>query len=322
MYKKLIFSALALGCTGTLPGMQGELQEASPRMATERDQPPDQGERGREAAAAKARSSPEGPRTLFEARTDFNHVVVQEEGGVRNLIFEPSLAIQSSVRIGHPLDLRLAYTRAAMVALAAHPSVRRVLVVGLGGGAMPMFLRAVHPGLAIDVVELDPIVIRAAREFMGFREDEHLKVHAGDGRRFIETGTDRYDIIFLDAYGPSDIPVALTTVEFLRAVRARLSADGLIAGNVWSPRFNELYEAMHQSYREAFGARLCVLDAEGSGNRIFLARADGMPLDWEAIDRRANALTRDKRLPFDLAALARPGCLDEAPFAAEPLRDE
>ncbi len=299
MYEKLIFSALALGCTGALPGTPGEVPEAmTPARQTER------------------------PRTLFAAHSDFNRIAVQEEDGRRNLLFEPSLAIQSSVRLGHPLDLQLAYTRAAMVAMAAHPAPRRVLVVGLGGGAMPMFLRAAYPDLAIDVAEIDPLVVRVAGEFMGFREDARLRVHVGDGRRLIEQGRERYDVIFLDAYGPSDIPVSLTTVEFLRAVRARLTGVGLVAGNVWSPRFNDLYEAMHQSYRAAFGGQLCVLDAEGSGNRIFLARADGAPLDFAAIARRAQALTREKALPFDLEALARPGCQAEEVGAAEPLWDE
>lgn len=321
MYKKLIFSALALGCTGTLPSVPGEVQVPAPRAAAEREQHLGL-EDGVRATAAAARPSRRQPRTLFEARTDFNHVVVQEEDGLRNLLFEPSLAIQSSVRLGHPLDLQLAYTRAAMVAMAAHPAPRRVLVVGLGGGAMPMFLRAIDPRLLIDVAEIDPVVIRAARGLMGFQEDALLRVHVGDGRRFIEESAVRYDVIFLDAYGPSDIPVSLTTVEFLKIARAHLSEDGLIAGNVWSPRFNDLYEAMHRSYREAFGEHLCVLDAEGSGNRIFLARADGVPFHWKEIVRRAEALTRDKGLPFDLGALARPGCRQDVPLSAEPLWDE
>ena len=313
MYKKLIFSALALSCSGTLPGVSGELSQARERGAKDADA------RATHQAPPVAVSAPV---TLFSARSDFNRVLVQEEDGRRELLFEPSLAIQSSIRVGQPLDLRLAYTRSAMVALAAHPAPRRVLIVGLGGGAMPMFLRAVDPSLAIDVVEIDPLVVRVAREFMGFVEDRQLKVHVGCGRRFIEESDQRYDIVFLDAYGPSDIPVALTTVEFLRTVRARLQPNGIVAGNVWSPTFNELYEAMHQSYREAFGPHLCVLDAEGSGNRIFLARQDASPFDWSPIVRRAHALTRDKRLPFDLAELARPGCLVEPPFEAEALRDE
>lgn len=313
MYKKLIFSAFALGCSGTLPGVSGGLPQTR-----------DSGVGDADARAANQASSVavSTPVTLFSAQSDFNRVLVQEEDGRRELLFEPSLAIQSSIRVGQPLDLRLAYTRAAMVALAAHPAPKRVLIVGLGGGAMPMFLRAVDPALAIDVVEIDPLVVRLAREFMGFVEDRRLQVHVGCGRRFIEESTQRYDIVFLDAYGPSDIPVALTTVEFLRTVRARLQPNGIVAGNVWSPTFNELYEAMHQSYREAFGPHLCVLDAEGSGNRIFLARQDASPFDWSPIVRRAHALTRDKRLPFDLAELARPGCLVEPPFEAEALRDE
>ena len=142
MYKKLIFSALALGCSGSLPTLQSELDAETPRGAASA-QPPEVSD----------------PVTIFSARSPFNQVLVQEAAdGRRDLLFEPSLATQSSIRVGFPLDLQLAYTRAAMVALAAHPAPRRALVVGLGGGAMPMFLRAADPALAIDVVDIDPLV--------------------------------------------------------------------------------------------------------------------------------------------------------------------
>ncbi|MDR0965624.1 MAG: fused MFS/spermidine synthase [Myxococcales bacterium] len=313
MSKKLIFSsALALGCSGTLPDVASEVSRRAPERATT--------EPAGQVVAAALPS--EAPVTLFQARSEFNRITIQGEDDRRDLLFEPSLAIQSSVRLSQPLDLQLAYTRAAMVALAAHPNPTRVLVVGLGGGAMPMFLRAIAPKLSIHVVELDSLVVQVARAWMGFREDERMVVYVGDGRRFIEKSDQRYDIIFLDAYGPSDIPVSLTTVQFLRSVCARLSADGLVAGNVWSPTFNELYDSMLRSYQEAFGERMCVLDAEDSGNRIFLARGDGAAFDWPDVARRAQALTKEKALPFDLGALAAPGCKQVLDIEAKPLWDE
>lgn len=47
----------------------------------------------------------------------------------------------------------------------------RALCVGLGGGTLPLFLTHHFPGMQIDVVELDPVVIKAAEKAMGFPKD-------------------------------------------------------------------------------------------------------------------------------------------------------
>lgn len=264
----------------------------------------------------------EGIAVLHRERSAFNDISVEEEpSGVRSLVFAPGMAVQSSVLPGRPLELRLAYTRVAMAALAFRSDIRRVLVVGLGGGAMPMFLRCALPEAVIDVAEQDAAVVWIAREFMGLRPDGQLRVHVGDGREFIAAPGPAYDVIFLDAYGSASIPRHLASVEFLREVRARLSGRGLTAANIWSPSFNGMYAAMHRTYCEVFGPSLLVLDAEGSGNRLFFAEKSGAPLDTGAAADRASALVRRLHLPFDLAGAIRAGGIEENWPEAVPIRD-
>lgn len=268
---------------------------------------------------AAAGSLAASPKTLFEKRSDFNHIIVQEKGGLRSLIFAPIGAIQSAVRPGQPLRLELEYTRSAMVALAAVPNPQSALVVGLGGGAMPMFLRTLYPEMRIDAVDIDPAVVEVARRYFGFREDDKLRVHVGDGRAFVEQATQTYDLIFLDAYGPSSIPMHLATLEFLFAVGARLSPRGLVVGNVWSADANGLYWSMRQTYEKAF-ANLCIYEVPVAGQRIFLAGSGALP-ETSKLTEEASRLQRAKKLPFDLAALAKAGCSKEPAREAELLRD-
>jgi len=47
----------------------------------------------------------------------------------------------------------------------------RVLCIGLGGGSLPLFLSHHFPGMDVEVVEIDSVVIEAARTAMGFPED-------------------------------------------------------------------------------------------------------------------------------------------------------
>lgn len=44
----------------------------------------------------------------------------------------------------------------------------RVLCIGLGGGTLPLFLVHHFPGMQVDVVEIDPVVINAAQQAMGY----------------------------------------------------------------------------------------------------------------------------------------------------------
>lgn len=53
------------------------------------------------------------------------------------------------------------------------------LVLGLGGGALPMALRRMYPGMKILAVEIDPDVTEVAKEHFGLNESDSLKVRCG-----------------------------------------------------------------------------------------------------------------------------------------------
>ncbi|CBI17265.3 unnamed protein product, partial [Vitis vinifera] len=61
----------------------------------------------------------------------------------------------------------------------------KAVVIGLGAGLLPMFLHGCMPFLDIEVVELDPVILNLARNYFGFCEDKHLKVHIADGIQFV-----------------------------------------------------------------------------------------------------------------------------------------
>src|SRR5438093_10956463 len=145
---------------------------------------------------------------IYEKASRYNTIVVTEDSkGLRTLLFERGGARQSVVKPGDPDHLELSYARVAFVGLALCEEPRRVLVVGLGGGTLPMFLRAHYPGATIDVAEIDPEVVDVAKKFFGFVDDELLRAYVGDGRQFIERARQAdYDVIFLDAFGAHDVP--------------------------------------------------------------------------------------------------------------------
>src|SRR6266699_1216402 len=247
---------------------------------------------------------------IYEKVSPFNTIIVTEDHkGIRTLLFERGGGRQSVVKPGDPDHLELPYARVALAGLALCEEPRRILVVGLGGGTLPMFLRARYPAATIDVAEIDPDVVDVAKKFFGFVDDELLRAHVGDGRQFIERARQAdYDVIFLDAFGAHDVPKRLTTLEFLQITRRALKPNGVVVSNVWRPASNPLYDSMVRTHQEAF-EELFILDVPGDVNNIFLALPRRQPLGRSELAQLARKISTAKRFRFDLGELVERGFL-------------
>jgi spermidine synthase len=247
---------------------------------------------------------------IYERASPYNTIIVTESpNGLRTLLFERGGGRQSVVKPGDPDHLELAYARVALAGLALCDEPRRILVVGLGGGTLPMFLRTHYPAAAIDAAEIDPDVVDVAKKFFGFREDERMRARIGDGRQFIESARlADYDIIFLDAFGARDVPKHLTTQEFLQAVRRALKPNGVVVSNVWRPASNPLYDSMVRTYQETFD-ELFILDVPGDVNNIFLALPRVQPLNQSELALLARKISTATQFRFDLGTLVEYGFL-------------
>ena len=61
-----------------------------------------------------------------------------------------------------------------------------ILVIGLGGGSIPLTFADLFPDARIDVVEIDEAVVSVAEEFFFFEETANMTVYVDDGRPFIK----------------------------------------------------------------------------------------------------------------------------------------
>ena len=101
------------------------------------------------------------------------------------------------------------------------PKPGRVLVVGVGGGSV--LKDYASRGWSVDAVEIDPVVVKVAREHFGLSPEDG-QVFTMDGRRFIGGNRGPYDIVVLDAFGSSSIPFHLVTREAFGLIASRLDA--------------------------------------------------------------------------------------------------
>ena len=116
----------------------------------------------------------------------------------------------------------------------------RVLSLGCAAGSILRVLRAVvgEERLAAVGVDLDPDVIELGRKWFGLPEDGARQRMVGnlDARVYVERVREHgelFDLICVDTYrNQIYLPPHLTSVEFFRAVRARLTKAGVVALNV------------------------------------------------------------------------------------------
>ncbi len=204
--------------------------------------------------------------------------------------------VQSRLDLADPLYLVSPYTQAAMLALAWNNRPRRVGVIGLGGGRLPLVWHHYLPRVTIDCVEIDRMVITAATRFFGLQADERLRLFQADGREYLagQAGQVRYDLILVDAFAAQgDGPYHLATREFYRLCRDCLAPAGLVvvnllqADSLYAQKIKTLQTVFEQVYLWPFGR----------GNGLAFA-LDGPPLVRAAWLAEVDRLQAEYAFPF------------------------
>ncbi len=225
---------------------------------------------------------------------------ISEEAGVRYLHFG-SEWVQGAMRVRRPNALELAYTREMMAGLIlrdAEEWPRNALVIGLGAASITRFLYHHCPATRIEVVEIEPRVISAARQFFRLPdEDERLAIHIGDGARFVTETAERYDCILVDGFDRNARAGALDTAAFYAAARARLTEHGLLSVNLFGR--SRGFKASVERIRSAFGGRSIAFPSCDSGNVVAFA-AGGDPVDVPVAELRERARALKARTGLDL----------------------
>ncbi len=177
--------------------------------------------------------------TLYERDSLYHHILVKEEEQQRILHFDNSY--QSAIDLKKPLNMLFDYTSYLHLGVVAHPQPVKALFIGLGGGLAPYkFFNDYQTLETIDIVEIDPEVVKVAKKYFRIPSDPKLHITVQDGRLFVEKAARKicadkltpYDIIIIDAYNATSIPFHLTTYEFLQSVRKILAKDGVVVSNI------------------------------------------------------------------------------------------
>jgi predicted membrane-bound spermidine synthase len=241
---------------------------------------------------------------ISHTETVYNDIFVGKYENILKMAFQWKgwYTRQSEANLADPDDLPLLYNRVFSIAAIYPPQIKRVLVLGLGGGSIPVYLHRFIPEATIDVVEIDPGIITAAKKYFGLRETSRLKLIESDGRVFLNRHPEPYDIIMVDVFSGSYIPFHMMTKEFYQLVRSRLNPHGVAAINIWPAE--KLFVSNVRTLKLAFET----LDFFNSGDPAIEAQSVIVtaPLDPVSKDetaQRAAAAQERYRFRFDVTRL-------------------
>lgn len=207
---------------------------------------------------------------IWQQKSLYRNIIVLEGNGYRCLTFGKRSARQSCIENENPQKLIFGYTQRIFEAIKLIPEPSSVLVIGIGGGSLPMAIRNHFPNTQIDAVELDAEVIKVAERYFQFKPDLKLSVFAEDGRVFIRKSLRRkikYDVIVLDAFDKDYIPEHMASVEFIKQIQKSLSPHGILLSNTYKDTKFAPYE--ESTYQKVFGViQESLID---NGNRIIIA---------------------------------------------------
>jgi len=218
---------------------------------------------------------------IHQERSLYRNILVEDNGDLRCLKFnvKSSKTQQSCFLKSQPQQLVFNYTKLLMTSLLMMPEPKRILIIGLGGGTMSNTLAQIYPQSQIDNIEIDHAVIKVARDYFGFFENNQIKTYNQDGRIYIKRALlkkQQYDWIILDAFNGDYIPEHLMTKEFLQEAKALLSKNGILSANTFS--LSELYAHESATYKAVFGDFYQVSD-QGNSNRIIIVNRNGFAVN-------------------------------------------
>jgi len=199
----------------------------------------------------------------------------------------------------------------------------KMLLIGLGGGSvMKNFARE---NWDVTGVEIDPKVIQMAGDYFGLKESEG-EVFCQDGRQFLISHEDSYDLIVMDAFGSSSIPFHLVTKEAFGLIGSRLNKNGVLAINLESRSWDDLLVRSLTATLKSNFSEVMVLpahkDADGLGNMVVFAanrtlKRSKQPPQWD-IPPRDYLQSMDYRQDFGWQNRFEPN-IGEAPVLTDDL---
>lgn len=158
---------------------------------------------------------------------------------------------------------KISAEEAVHFAMLEHPDPKTVLIIGgLFGGLLEEALK--HPVSSVDYVELDPVIIKMAKEILPSKysaqlSDKRVSIQNADGRYFVKNARRKYDCVIIDVGDPLSAQInRYYTLEFFEEIRSLLKKNGIVSLGLSSSesyinrQLRELLQSVYLTMSEVF----------------------------------------------------------------------
>ncbi len=161
---------------------------------------------------------------------------------------------QSGIARDDNPDLLFDYNQRFMEMIMSYQP-HRLLVIGGGTCTLPTAALRLFPDLAIDVIEIDSLLIDLARQYFDLPQSPRLRTFVDDALTHLESSEEQYDMIIIDAFSGYTIPPHLLQKSAILEYRKHLTRGGVVAINFISEYKQDEPSIAHEivaSFREIF----------------------------------------------------------------------
>ena len=205
---------------------------------------------------------------FYESKTKYNDILVTQENNIITL-YSPPDTRQTAIDVKNPTLPHLEYARNILPGLVLAEGPESILMLGLGGGAIPRMLANINSQFFIDIVEIDPEMAAVAEKYFHFKTTDRIRLFINDAFQFLKKSKKTYDIIIMDAYIGNNLPKSLSSLDFFKEADKHLSNKGVLIANLMTTD-RPYYKKMLKKINSAF-SEIWLLHAETSSNAIAFA---------------------------------------------------
>jgi len=232
---------------------------------------------------------------MEEAMRDGREIVFYEEGLHATVSVERSASGDLALQVNGKADASAqgdAMTQLMLghLPLFLHEDPKDVLVVGLGSG-MTLDAATRHDTTRVDIVELEPAVVRANVWFEPFTndalKDPRVHLHVTDGRNYLAFTDREYDVIISEPSNPWVAGMAnLFTIEFFELTKTRLRDGGVFCQwlHAYSMTSSD-FRTIVATFQSAF-PQMSLWELDLGGDYILIGFKDGITLPYDTLRER------------------------------------
>ncbi|MEL0646374.1 SAM-dependent methyltransferase [Pseudoalteromonas agarivorans] len=198
-----------------------------------------------------------------------DHIQVRQYEQLRWLLINDTL--QSVIELNNPQQLlfpHLTYLAKQWQTLAPP---KRILELGLGGGAIRNYLQHTYPRAQVTSVEKNADIIACYTEFFALKSQSNVQC---DDAQNALSKAHNIDWIILDLFSQIDAPRFLFEHAFYQKIYNALNGDGMLFINFLSQHESQLIQ-LQQLLLDVFGVKVSPHKIAGFVNHIVIVTKSG-----------------------------------------------